>query len=372
MRFADIPGHDDVKNRLREMVDNDRLPHALVLEGIPGIHKWSLARATAAYIHCTDRQGGDSCGKCDACRQHASFNHIDTFYSFPVVKINSKPTTSDDWAPEFRDFMTEEPLMDTSHWLARLGNANAQPQIYVEEASRLIERLNLKARNSRYKVVLMWLPERLHTSAANKLLKLIEEPYPDTLFIMSSDNPAAILPTIYSRTQRIAVRRYTDSEVAAILTAQGVDAQAAAAAAQLAEGQLTAALNAAGKGTDRHAFFDLFTALMRGAWQKKVRDLREWSLKVANLGREGAMAFYSYCAEMIRDNFVLNLGNDSLVSLSGDEMTFSRRFSPYINERNVEGFLALMDSAREDTAANGNQKIIAFDLAVSAIILLRK
>lgn len=374
MRFADIPGHAETKRRLREMVDNNQIPHALLLEGPEGIGKYALARAMAQYIHCTDRTAdGDSCGKCAACRQHESFNHIDVFYSFPLLKKNSKPTVSDDYAPEFRELMAESPLMDFDSWLSRLGNVNGQPMIYVEEAAELIRRLNLTARQSRFKIVLMWLPERLRTEAANKLLKAIEEPYADTLFLMTSDNPRAILPTIYSRTQRVAVRRYDDAEIAEILQQDDhVDEHTALAAAALAEGSLRRARHMAGLSRERQRYLDLFMQLMRLAWQRKIIDLRAWSADTASLGREGSIRFYEYCSRMIRENFILNIGDRELTALTPDEIAFSSKFSPYINERNVEDLMRVIDEARNDTALNGNAKIIAFDLAVKAILLLRR
>ncbi|MDO4320375.1 MAG: DNA polymerase III subunit delta [Bacteroidales bacterium] len=374
MRFADIPGQEETKRRLREMVDHGHVPHALLLEGPQGVGKFALIRATAQYIHCTDRTpDGDSCGRCPACVQHQSFNHIDVMYSFPVLKKNSKPTISNDYAEEFRDFMQESPMMDFEQWLPRLGNVNGQPAIYVDEANELLRRLNLKARQSRYKIVLMWLPERLNPDTANKLLKLVEEPYDDTIFLMASDNPRGILPTIYSRTQRIAVPRYSEAEITDTLVREtGIDRQAAADAAALAEGSMVTAYHLAGLNKERQRYLDLFMQLMRLAWQRKVLDLRAWSLDVAALGRESAIRFYDYCSRMIRENFIYNIGDDRLVALTPAERQFSSRFSPFVNEKNVEDIAMVLDAARNDITLNGNAKIIAFDLAVKMILLLKR
>lgn len=374
MRFADIPGQEATKQRLRDMADRGHIPHALLLEGPQGVGKFALIRALAQYIHCTDRTpDGDSCGRCAACLQHQSFNHIDVIYSFPVLKKNSKPTISDDYADEFHDFMRECPVMDFEQWLPRLGNVNGQPVMYVDEANELLRRLNLKARQSRYKIVLMWLPERLNTDTANKLLKLVEEPYDDTIFLMSSDNPRGILPTIYSRTQRISVPRYSEQEITATLMAEtGIDREAAANAAALADGSMSTAYQLAGLDKERQRYLDLFIQLMRLAWQRKVLELRAWSLDAAALGRESSIRFYDYCVRMVRENFIYNIGDDRLVALTQAERQFSSKFSPFINERNVEDIASTLDAARNDTAQNGNAKIIAFDLAVKIILLLRR
>ena len=228
MRFADIPAHEDVKERLRHMADTDRVPHALLLEGPAGSAKFALARAFTQYLHCTSHVDGDSCGHCPSCLQHQAFNHIDTVFSFPVIKRSGKPAISDDYAEDFRAFMGEYPYMDFDAWRVSLDNLNSQPQIYVDEGQELLRRLSYMARQARYKVVLLWLPERMREDTANKLLKLVEEPFDDTKIIMVSNNARLILPTIYSRTQRIEVRRYSDAEVVGILEARGVDSSQAA------------------------------------------------------------------------------------------------------------------------------------------------
>lgn len=374
MRFADIPFHADVKARLREMVDSGHIPHALLLEGPRGAGKFSLARALTQYIHCTDRTPeGDSCGHCPACLQHRAANHIDTFYSFPVLKKKSgQSTISDDYLPEFKKFIDDSPFMDFERWLSMLGNPNGQPAIYVDEASALLDRMNRTARQSKYKIVLLWLPERLQEAAANKLLKLVEEPYPDTLFIMTSDNSKEILPTIYSRTQRIQVRRYTDIELQDILIAGGTETSEAEAIAPLAEGDCNAALRMTGDDSTKALYLELFIDLMRKAYLRQVGDLRKWSVKVSELGREGSMRFYDFCARLVRENFILNIGDMRLVSMTPAELDFSRRFSPFINVVNVERIFDTLTAARNDTMLNGNGKIIAFDLAVKMILLIKQ
>ena len=212
MRFCDIPGHEGVKQRLRNLVDEDRLPHALLIHGRPGIGKMMMARALAQYIHCTNRRNGDSCGVCPSCRQHESFNHIDTHYSFPVLKKGSNETVSDDEIATWRKFLAESPYMDFGTWLSLLDNVNGQPAIYVEESTDIMKRVNLTSHAGR-QIVIMWLPERMRVECTNKLLKLIEEPLGDSMFILVSNDPESVLPTIFSRTQRIEMLRLPDETV---------------------------------------------------------------------------------------------------------------------------------------------------------------
>lgn len=373
MKFADIYGHDDVKARLREMADTGRLPHALLFEGPSGVGKFALARAFAQYIHCTNRTpDGDSCGCCPSCRQHESFNHIDTVYSFPVVKKSGRPALSDDYLDVFRDFMGKYPYMDFDHWLEALDNINAQPQIYVEEGNELLRRLTFMARQAKFKIVLLWLPERFKEETANKLLKLIEEPFGDTIFIMVSNNSRGILPTIYSRTQRITVRRYTDDDVAEILERRGITPEAAADTSRIAAGNINEALKLAEVSADRLKFFDLFVSLMRKAYSRKVGELRQWSVDVAALGREPAMQFIDYSARLIRESFIMHLSDPRLLTLNSAELAFTIKFFPFINEKNILDMVALFDDARRDIAANANGKIVFFDLAVKVIMLIRR
>lgn len=374
MRFRDIPGHEDVKERLRAMADERHVPHALLLEGPVGSAKFMLIRALAQYIHCENHTpDGDSCGKCPSCLQHQTFNHIDTIYSFPVIKKAGKSTISNDCFGDFKNFITDSPYMDIEKWIAMLGNINSQPVIYVEEGAELIRRLNFTARQSLFKIVLLWLPERLKEETANKLLKLIEEPHPDTIFLMSSDNSRAILPTIYSRVQRIAVSRYSDDEIKHFLTASyPVSETDAETLARLSSGNVIEALSLVDIGRMRQQFLDYFIELMRKAYQRKIGLLRQWSNDVAALGREQIIKFLDYASRLIRENFILNLHVDQLNYLTEDERKFSVNFARFINERNVLKMFEVLNKAREDIAGNANPKIVLFDLAVKTILLIKQ
>lgn len=374
MRFRDIPGHEDVKERLRAMADERRVPHALLLEGPVGSAKFMLIRALAQYIHCENHTpDGDSCGKCPSCLQHQTFNHIDTIYSFPVIKKAGKSTISNDCFGEFKNFISDSPYMDIEKWIAMLGNINSQPVIYVEEGAELIRRLNFTARQSLFKIVLLWLPERLKEETANKLLKLIEEPHPDTIFLMSSDNSRAILPTIYSRVQRIAVSRYNDDEIKHFLTASyPVSETDAETLARLSSGNVIEALSLVDISRMRQQFLDYFIELMRKAYQRKIGLLRQWSNDVAALGREQIIKFLDYASRLIRENFILNLHVDQLNYLTEDERKFSVNFARFINERNVLKMFEVLNKAREDIAGNANPKIVLFDLAVKTILLIKQ
>lgn len=373
MKFADIPGHENIKQRLREMVDAERIPHAMIFEGPAGSSKYMLARAFVQYIHCTARTNGDSCGKCQSCLQHESFNHIDTFMSFPVIKKGTT-ATSQDYIKDFCKFVEENPFMDFQTWQQSLNNSNARPMIYVEEAATLIKKLGFAPRQSKFKTALIWLPERMQESAANKLLKIVEEPYKDTIIIMISNESSKVLPTIYSRTQRINVHRYDDSETQEILKNiyPELSDQVLSDIAHLCHGNINDALNIISQSEEREKFLSFFQELMRKAFQRKILDLRQWSLDVAALGREGQMRFYEYCSRMLRENFIYNLKQPELNFMTYDEERFSVNFSRFVNHRNVLELMNVFDQARNDISANTSAKIVNFDVAIRCILLIKK
>lgn len=375
MRFEDVIGHRSAKERLVRMVQEDRLPHSLLISAPAGSGEMMLARALAQYIHCTGRtpEQTDNCGRCPSCLLHQSLHHSDLHFIFPVLKKKSQTDTlSDDWLTDWHDFLREDPWMDFRQWQASLGNPNGQPKIYVHDAEALRRKMNLSARNSDVNIALIWLPEKMQPETANKLLKLIEEPESGSMFILVSNSPAEILPTIYSRCQRIELRRLSDSETAtAIAGGRSPDADDVAAA-HLAEGNVIAARDQASNSKDSALFLNLFMALMRQAYARKIGELKKWSEQAADLGRETSCRFLDYCQRMIRENFIFNLKISSLNYMTEPEQQFSQRFCLFINERNVEDMIAEFNEAKIDVQGNGNAKIIFFDLAIKMILLLKK
>ena len=373
MKFSDIISHESAKNRLRGFVDSGRIPHAILLEGQQGIGKFALARAFAQYVHCENRVNGDSCGCCPSCIQHQSFNHIDTHFVFPIIKKGSgKSAVSDDYIEEWREFLSQNPYMDFDKWLILLDNINAQPHIFVDESIDLIRKLNYTAHKAKYKIVLLWLPERMKLECANKLLKLIEEPFSDTLFVMVSNDSKQILPTIYSRTQRVELLRLGDDSIANYLVEKfASDPTTALSIAHLAEGNINKAEKEFAVSKEKSQFFEMFVELMRLAYQRKINDLKRWSNDAASLGREPAIQFLNYCQRLIRENFIYNLNVNELNYMNKSEAQFSVNFARFITERNVQKLIEVLNKAQIDISGNANSKIVFFDLAIKVILLLK-
>ena len=357
---------------MRALIDNDKLPHALLLHGEPGVSKLALARVMAQYLHCQHRSAGEPCGQCPACRQHESMNHTDTYYSFPYLKRDNE-SICDDFMPEWKEFITQNPIVeDYQRWLTILRNDNSQPQIFVKESTSIMRKMSMSSFTSKYKVLIMWLPEKLKEDTANKLLKLIEEPYDDCKFILVSDNAKEILPTIFSRTQRIELRKSGTQVIAQYLAHRyGMNLQDALAIAAPADGNVSLAERMLEQDSETHEFHERFVELMRLAYMRNLGKLKQWADAVADMKREKSRRFLGYAARQVRENFVYNLHRPELNYLTREEQQFSTRFAPFINEANVEQMLSEFSRAQTDIQGNGNARIVLFDMAVRITILIK-
>lgn len=373
MRFSDIPGHDAEKQQLRQLVDSDRLPHALLISGPAGIGKLALARALAQYIHCTNRTpDGDCCGVCPSCRQHQSHNNADMYYVFPVLKRDGL-RYSDEYIDKWRRFLDEYRYADFGSWLTLLDAGNSQPTIYADEAVEIIRKLSLSNYSARYKIMLIWLPERMQEAAANKLLKIIEEPWEDTRFILVSNEPQKILPTIFSRTQRVNLKRLSQQQIAeAISRESALEPDDADMIARLSEGDLNAAFAMTAAGGENDDFRTTFQEAMRNAYRRDIRALKDMADRLAGSGREKTRRMLAYFSRQIRENLVYNLGVPQLNVQTTAEAQFSRNFAPFINPVNAPALLDSFDRAASDIGRNANAKMVLFDTFIDMIMALRR
>lgn len=378
MRFSDVIGHEDVKQRLRQMVAEERVPHAMMFCGPQGSGKMALALAFASYLLCGDRTGDDSCGKCHQCAMTAQLSHPDLHFSYPVIRPSGTGSehkmSSEDFAQEWREMLLEGPYFTMDKWLAAMNAANQQALMGVGESDLLLRRLSLKSSQGGYKVVVIWLPERMNGECANKMLKILEEPPQRTVFIMVCEEPGRLLDTIRSRAQRIDIRRIDDEAIErALVERRGIDAEAARRLARAAGGSWLAALDELDADGEKRQFLDMFVSLMRLAYMRKIKDLRKWSDTAAALGREKQRRMLEYFLRLVRENFMYNFHNPELCYMTRDEENFARNFAPYINEANVLEMSALMNTAMRDIGQNANAKIVFFDMATNIIVsLIRK
>ena len=378
MKFSDVIGQDEVKQRLRQMVAEERVPHALMFCGPQGSGKMALALAFASYLLCGNRADGDSCGGCQQCLMAERLSHPDLHFSYPVIRPSGTGSehkmSSEDFAAEWREMLLQGPYFTMDKWLAAMGAANQQALMGVGESDLLLKRLSLKSSQGGYKVVVMWLPERMNGECANKILKLLEEPPQQTVFVMVCEEPGRLLDTIRSRAQRIDIRRIDDGAIErALVERRGIDAEAARRLARAAGGSWLAALDELDADSEKRQFLDMFISLMRLAYMRKIKDLRKWSDTAAALGREKQRRMLAYFLRLVRENFMYNFHNPQLCYMTRDEENFARNFAPYINEANVLEMSALMNTAIRDIGQNANAKIVFFDMATNIIVsLMRK
>lgn len=374
MQFGDVIGQDHIKQKLIEEVNEGRIPHALLLCGNEGVGKLPLAIAYAQYICCTNKQSTDSCGTCPSCIKFKKLIHPDLHFMFPIVKnAKAKKEICDDYISDWRHFLEKMPYMSINNWLNELQAENSQAIIYARESDEIIRKLSLKSSEGGHKVSIIWLPERMHVVCANKLLKLLEEPPQKTIFILVSENPEMILPTILSRTQRLNIPRIEESCIANTLQTKYAIASADAQnIAHAANGSFVKALDAIHLNEEKSLFFDLFVSLMRLSYQRKIKEMKIWSESVAAMGREKQKNMLDYCQQMIRENFIFNLKQKDLTYLTIDEENFAKRFSPFVNEKNVIGIMNELSQAQRDIEQNVNAKMVFFDFSLKMIVLLKQ
>lgn len=385
MLFSQIIGHSQLKQRLRESVLEGRVPHALLLSGPSGVGKLQLALALTQYIACTHRTADDSCGTCPACLQFAKMQHPDLHLVFPIStsKELDKPVC-DDYVPHFRDLTLRKRYFDLEDWHAVINEhykdtVTKQLTIYERESGEILRKLSLMSYADGYKTVIIWLPEKMNDTCANKLLKILEEPPQQTLFILVSDEPQRLLSTILSRVQQVVVPRLSEDEVVdGLLRDEVCEAEDARDYAHMCGGSYLRALRLAASDATNQRFLVLFQTAMRAAWSvghKQDYDalftLRDWASEVAKMGRDMRKAFLDYCMNQVRENYITNFGQPQMVYQTHEERTFSTRFAPFINDRNVERLLDQFSLAQRQIEQNGNANIIFFDLALQLIVLIK-
>jgi DNA polymerase-3 subunit delta' len=375
MNFAQLPGHKKIILKLIRSVSEQRVSHAQLFTGPEGCGSLALALAYATYVSCENRTAGDSCGICKSCLKYEKMIHPDLHFVFPVIKDkkNSEPV-SDTYLEQWREFVKHSPYFTINDWLNSIEVENAQGLIFASEAAEIIKKLSLKTFESDFKIMIIWLPEKMHPSAANKLLKLIEEPPDKTLFLLVSDEPDKLLPTIISRCQIVKIPGFSDNEIREFLKVKfDTDERKASEIARVANGNIIRAIGLHENEDSSIQNLERFKSLMRFAWKRDVISVIGWSEEMAATGREAQKNFLSFSLRLLRENLMLSLDqkNNNLVYLTGDEASFSDNFHPFITQKNIYNLSDEFNLAHSHIEANGNAKIIFLDLALKATRLIR-
>ena len=367
MTWDEVIGQQEAKARLMQMVEEDRLPHAIMLCGPAGAGKKALAVAFACQL----LDDGSPSSKA----MLKKLEHPDLHFTYPTIKLPSmgadhKPV-SDDFAKEWHELITDTLYFTMDEWMQMMGGENQQAIITAGESDDLVRKLSLKSSQGGYKVCVVWLPERMNIECANKLLKLIEEPPQQTVFIMVSEEPDKLLETIRSRVQRIDIKKTANEDICqALIARRGINEEAAQRISRLANGNWLKALEELQVGSENEFFLDMYIMLMRLAYQRKIKDLRKWSEQMGTLGREKQKRWLNYFLRMTRENFMYNFHEAELCYMTQKEEDFARNFARFVNEANVMPISDLANLAIRDIGQNANAKIVFFDFALQMIVLL--
>lgn len=373
--FDDVIGQEAAKAKLRQEVGEGRIPHAQLFCGPAGTGKLPLALAYARYICCQHRTATDACGVCPSCIKWNKLVHPDVHFIFPIINKAKSPSVSvcDDYLKEWREQLIEQPYFYLNHWLNRMSAENKQALIFAKESDEINRKLSLKSSEGGYKITLVWLAEKMNDVCANKMLKLLEEPPEKTIFLLIAEAPENMLTTILSRTQRFNLPRIETADMERNLQSKFNLSEAESKdMAHYANGDYVKALENIHLNEEYELFFNLFVSLMRLAYQRKVREMKQWSEQVAALGREQQKSFLNYCQRMTRENFVYNLHCAEMNYLNRQEQNFATRFAPFINERNVMGIMDELTEAQIHIEQNVNAKMVWFDFALKMIVLIKQ
>jgi DNA polymerase-3 subunit delta' len=374
MFFRDVIGQEAVKNRLIQSVAEARVSHAQLLAGTEGSGNLALALAYAQYVSCTNRQHDESCGECPSCKKYRKLIHPDLHFVFPVVKTPKyKDPVSDNFIEEWRKMIFTNPYLNLDDWFDFIGVENAQGLIYSNESGEIIRKLNLKSFESEYKIMIIWMPEKMHMACANKLLKMIEEPPMKTLFLLVTENEEEIITTIRSRCQLVKVPGVEPEAMASVLEqVPGAAGRNIENLVHLSRGNYRKALKLIESAGEENDNLDHFKELMRFSYGRKFLDLFKWINDISGIGRERQKSFLQYALSQVRENFICNLKRPELVFMDEDEASFSSRFSPFINERNVISIADELEKAYLHITMNGNPRIIFTDMALKIVKLIKK
>jgi DNA polymerase-3 subunit delta' len=374
MQFADIIGQEAIKQHLVKTVNENRISHAQLFMGREGYGTLPLALAYAQYINCSNRTQTDSCGECPNCKKIGKLAFPDLHFVFPVPATGStkEKAVSDTFYKEWAEFLTTNPYGSYQNWLDFLESGNSQGLIRVEESREIIRKLTMKSFNADYKIMMVWFPEKMNPETANKLLKLLEEPYEKTLFLLIAESTELILATITSRTQLVKVPRIAEEDMKnGLMQRLGMDEKRASYLARISEGDFNRAIAYHQTTTDTKQNFELFTQMMRLSYSGRFIDMIGLSETLAQLGREKQKAFLAYCMRMVRENLVVNQKQANMARFTDEENQFAQKFSAFIHRENTAFIHQEFDKAFYHISRNANSKIVFLDTCIKLCGYLR-
>ena len=376
MKFSEVIGQTAVKHRLRSAYKKGRVAHALLFAGAEGSGIFPLAIAFAQYISCPNKTDEDSCGECNTCKKIDNLQFADLHFSFPFFNLPpaTRKTTCGDHIKAWREHMVLHPYATQDQWRDEITKEgeNKVFHISVHEAANVVNKLSLKSYEGGYKFHIIWMAQFLKTDTANKLLKIIEEPPQNTIFILLASSIEDILPTILSRVQRINVPKITDDELTLALVDLGQTPIEASALAHFTDGNWNKVLLLLNESDPTAFFSEQFQAWMRHCYKKSVKELIEWSAKMHELSRDNQKSFLTYALDQIRQNLMLNYTGGQMTRMNSSEHKFASNFSPFINHFNAEDLMEAITDAHRDISRNAYTKLVLADLSFKVHYMLTR
>lgn len=381
MFFSKVLGQEHIKNHLKQSANHGRVPHAQLFVGPEGSGTLLMAIAYAQYLLCNkeDRERSETNGVNNS--KFLNFSHPDLHFAFPVAtndKVKSHPV-SNHFMEEWRELLKEQPYGNLFDWYKKIGVDNKQGQIGVDEAQDIVKSLSLKAYEGGFKVMIVWMPEKLNIAAANKLLKLIEEPPNNTVFILVSEDEEQILSTIKSRCQVLHFPPLAGEVIKnALIKQYQLEESVALKIAHQADGNYNKACDLVYRDSEDLQFEEWFVFWIRSAFKAKgnksaVHDLISWSDDISRTGRETQKQFLQFCLNLFRQALLLNYGAENLVYLEPKTDGFKlENFAPFVHDSNILEICDELQDAIYHIERNGNAKIVLTDLSIKLTHLLHK
>jgi DNA polymerase-3 subunit delta' len=361
MQFKHVIGQHELKKHLIEEVKHEKVSHAQLFLGNAGYGGLPLALSFVQYLFCEHKGETDSCGTCPSCHKVQELQHPDLHFSFPVVlAINKK---SDAFIKDWREQIKEQPYFSGNDWLRRIDVKERKPVIGTEESQEIIKKLSLKSYEGGFKVMIIWMAEEMNATCANKLLKILEEPPKNTLFILLCESQDKLLQTIISRTQILKIPRISSDDLTSYLKqTANVSASAIESVVGRVEGDLIAANELFGSSSEQDENRELFIQLMRVCYKKDVIPMLDWAEEIASTSKERQKIFVNYALHMFRQSMLRNYTEHQLTKVSTEEDQFLKNFARFITGKNVFDFMETFNDAHYHIERNANTKILFTNL----------
>ncbi len=379
MRFSDIVGQEHIKEHLRTIVEQKKVSHAMMFAGPQGSGKLAMALAFAQYLNCSNPRNGEPCGVCNNCRKIESFNHPDLIFIYPTISSSKhKQHYSNNYIQEWQGMLSASPYFSLSEWLEKIsgGQTNKQASIFKDDSEEIIRRLSVKSFESENRIIIIWQADKMNTVAANKILKILEEPQPNTYFILTTELPDIILPTIISRTQLVKFSGVKTTKILEWVQQKypGLKEWQQINISKLADGNVIYAKQLAElySRNETLEFFNMFVNLTRNAYIADFLKINDLVLSIDEMTTEQQKAFINYMTRMFRSAYLFNAKLPELTLLTEEETEFIKKFSKFVTIKNIENIYNLLNDTYYALTRNANKKILWTNTIIKIGIYLRR